>query len=104
MERNLNSEELKCLKSVFKNRIDYKDDKNKDLLMRLCSLELITYLADDEGRLQFQTSTLTPSGLSYLEESLNKRKAFFMREIRGWISLFLSICAIIVSIIALVHK
>lgn len=101
-QRNLTKAELKCLKSIQKQNINFKDYSST-----IETLSLMGYVhceSNIEGVLNISSASLTPKGISYLETyECNKRK-YFSSEFRSWLAIVISIFALIVSIIALLYK
>lgn len=102
MKRDLNKEELKCLKGIYKHKINCAD--YDDIIHNLWGLGLVHCKLNKIGGFDLNTAKLTPEGVAYLEKLDAEKKRYLNSEVRSWISLFLSVCAIIISVIALIYK
>lgn len=104
LNRNLTKNELKYIRLISKGK---KFELTKDVCRTLDILHMhgfITCSCDMEGLSDYETAELTEKGQSYLEEKTTDNKRYKSNEIKSWIAIFISVCALIVSIIALIQK
>lgn len=98
LNRPLNKDELRCLKLIHKGKLDYFDKNMRNRIDNFFMHGLVTCSMDMEGNLNYTTAKLTDEGLYYLEKSLTDKKHYLFNEIRSWLAIFISICALIISI------
>lgn len=98
LNRPLNKDELKCLKLIHKGKLNCYDEKMCKRIDSFFMHSFVTCSIDMEGNLNYATAKLTDEGLYYLEKSLTDKKHYLFNEIRSWLAIFISICALIISI------
>lgn len=99
LDRKLTKSELKCLASIHKEKLNYSDENNCRIIDTLFMYDLINCSMDMEGILNYKTAKLTEKGISYLEETLSEKKRNTLSEARSWIAIFISVCALLVSLL-----
>lgn len=100
--RNLSKIEIKCLKNIHKGKIVLEDYSS--VIETLSLMGYIHCEIDIEGLLNINSASLTEKGISYLEAYESSKRKYFSSEIRSWIAILISMCALVVSIIAILYK
>lgn len=90
---------------AYQNLKFYKIDENSDFLKSLVQKnylkhsDYITELHKNFGSYTHTTSyMITPSGIAVFENKIKQEKILYWTNIRSWISIIISIIAVIVSI------
>lgn len=99
LNRNLTKNELKYIRLISKGKkFELAEDVRKTLDI-LHMHGFITCSCDMEGLSDYETAEITEKGISYLEEIANEKKISTLNEVRSWIAIIISICALLVSLL-----
>ncbi len=99
LNRKLTKNELKLIRLIAKGK---KFELTEDVCRTLDILHMHGFIMcshDIEGLSDYKTAKLTEKGISYLEETLNEKKRNMRNEARNWIAIFISVCALLVSLL-----